>query len=213
MWSRHDLWRCVHSWRCHLLFQRTVTTRRIWHSWKSFLHPTVLNNVIVFFVLTRYLWIKHNEQYDIKEGPITNFMPKIETSIDAAFWVPRRSTAYLIHGNWHTFPYSHCIPINRFNPSCHTRCQSNIRQTALSERDFSLYGQSPCSGRWKAPLWRGSHEHSHTLGFQRGSRTWTLQCILWRPLALSSSCMIFTGGELHGFILVASISGPFMTAE
>lgn len=26
-------------------------------------------------------------------------MPKIETSIDAAFWVPRRSTAYLIHGS------------------------------------------------------------------------------------------------------------------
>nr|UZH45426.1 matrix metalloproteinase-20b [Scatophagus argus] len=51
-----------------------------------------------FFFRDRYLWIKHNEQYDIKEGPITNFMPKIETSIDAAFWVPRRSTAYLIHG-------------------------------------------------------------------------------------------------------------------
>ncbi|XP_073338987.1 matrix metalloproteinase-20-like [Pagrus major] len=50
-----------------------------------------------FFFRDRYLWIKHNEQYDIKEGPITNFMPKIETSIDAAFWVPRRSTAYLIH--------------------------------------------------------------------------------------------------------------------
>ncbi|CAJ1065835.1 matrix metalloproteinase-20 [Xyrichtys novacula] len=49
------------------------------------------------FFRGRYLWIKHNEQYDIKEGPITNFMPKIETSIDAAFWVPRRSTAYLIH--------------------------------------------------------------------------------------------------------------------
>ncbi|XP_053278552.1 matrix metalloproteinase-20 [Pleuronectes platessa] len=50
-----------------------------------------------FFFRERYLWIKHNEQFDIKEGPITNFMPKIETSIDAAFWVPRRSTAYLIH--------------------------------------------------------------------------------------------------------------------
>lgn len=46
----------------------------------------------------RYLWIKHNEQLDIKEGPISNFMPRIETNIDAAFWVPRRSTAYLIHG-------------------------------------------------------------------------------------------------------------------
>ncbi|KAM9853172.1 stromelysin-1 [Aulostomus maculatus] len=50
-----------------------------------------------FFFRKRYLWIKHNAQDDIKEGPITNFMPKIETSIDAAFWVPRRSTAYLIH--------------------------------------------------------------------------------------------------------------------
>ncbi|XP_068440733.1 matrix metalloproteinase-20-like [Clinocottus analis] len=50
-----------------------------------------------FFFRERYLWIKHNKQYGIKEGPIINFMPKIETSIDAAFWVPRRSTAYLIH--------------------------------------------------------------------------------------------------------------------
>ncbi|KAG7223128.1 hypothetical protein INR49_015887 [Caranx melampygus] len=50
-----------------------------------------------FFFKERYLWIKHNAQYDIKEGPISNFMPKIETRIDAAFWVPRRSTAYLIH--------------------------------------------------------------------------------------------------------------------
>jgi len=48
---------------------------------------------------TRYLWIKHNEHHDIKEGPIGNFMPKIESGIDAAFWVPRRSTAYLIHRN------------------------------------------------------------------------------------------------------------------
>ncbi|XP_026048023.1 matrix metalloproteinase-20 [Astatotilapia calliptera] len=50
-----------------------------------------------FFFRERYLWIKHNHEDDIKEGPISNFMPKIETSIDAAFWVPRRSTAYLIH--------------------------------------------------------------------------------------------------------------------
>ncbi|XP_029963521.1 matrix metalloproteinase-20 [Salarias fasciatus] len=50
-----------------------------------------------FFFRERYLWIKHKEQYDIKEGPISNFMPKIETSIHAAFWIPRRSTAYLIH--------------------------------------------------------------------------------------------------------------------
>ncbi|XP_062328251.1 matrilysin-like [Osmerus eperlanus] len=50
-----------------------------------------------FFFSDRYLWIKHNQQYDIKEGSINNFMPKIETKIDAAFWVPRRSTAYLFH--------------------------------------------------------------------------------------------------------------------
>ncbi|XP_036005607.1 matrix metalloproteinase-20 [Fundulus heteroclitus] len=50
-----------------------------------------------FFFRDRYLWIKHNVQSDIKEGPITNFMPTIETRIDAAFWIPRRSTAYLIH--------------------------------------------------------------------------------------------------------------------
>uniref|UniRef100_A0A4W5RQA2 Matrix metallopeptidase 20b (enamelysin) n=1 Tax=Hucho hucho TaxID=62062 RepID=A0A4W5RQA2_9TELE len=50
-----------------------------------------------FFFKDKYLWIKHNQQYDIKEGPINNFMPKIESKIDAAFWVPRRSTAYLIH--------------------------------------------------------------------------------------------------------------------
>uniref|UniRef100_A0A3B4X6U1 Matrix metallopeptidase 20b (enamelysin) n=1 Tax=Seriola lalandi dorsalis TaxID=1841481 RepID=A0A3B4X6U1_SERLL len=54
------------------------------------------------FFFREYLWIKHNEQYDIKEGPISNFMPKIETRIDAAFWVPRRSTAYLIHAMFWT---------------------------------------------------------------------------------------------------------------
>ncbi|CAG6006263.1 unnamed protein product [Menidia menidia] len=57
---------------------------------------TTLGDSTVFF-RDRYLWIKHNVQSDIKEGPITNFMPKIETRVDAAFWVPRRSTAYLIH--------------------------------------------------------------------------------------------------------------------
>ncbi|XP_054649941.1 matrilysin-like isoform X2 [Dunckerocampus dactyliophorus] len=55
-----------------------------------------LGDATIFF-RERYLWIKHNKAFDIKEGPITNFMPKIESSIDAAFWVPRRSTAYLIH--------------------------------------------------------------------------------------------------------------------
>ncbi|XP_039526334.1 stromelysin-1-like [Pimephales promelas] len=46
----------------------------------------------------QYLWIKHNNQNDIKEGPISNFMPKIDCQIDAAYWVPQRSTAYLFNG-------------------------------------------------------------------------------------------------------------------
>ncbi|KAJ3591132.1 hypothetical protein NHX12_009079 [Muraenolepis orangiensis] len=57
---------------------------------------TVLGDGTCFF-RERYLWMKHNVHADIKEGPITNFMPRIESGIDAAFWVPRRSTAYLIH--------------------------------------------------------------------------------------------------------------------
>nr|XP_061829259.1 stromelysin-1-like [Nerophis lumbriciformis] len=57
---------------------------------------STLGDATIFFT-DRYLWIKHNKAFGIKEGPITNFMPKMESSIDAAFWVPRRSTAYLIH--------------------------------------------------------------------------------------------------------------------
>lgn len=63
----------------------------------------------MWFLTTRYLWIKHNEQGGIKEGPISNFMPKIESSIDAAFWVPRRSTAYLIHGESFTPSNTHIL--------------------------------------------------------------------------------------------------------
>ncbi|KAK7883212.1 hypothetical protein WMY93_029386 [Mugilogobius chulae] len=50
-----------------------------------------------FFFRGQYLWIKHNAQSDIKEGPISNFMPKIETSIDAAYRIPRKNTAFLFH--------------------------------------------------------------------------------------------------------------------
>lgn len=46
----------------------------------------------------RYLWIKHNNQNDIKEGPISNFMPNIDCKIDAAYWLPQRATAYLFNG-------------------------------------------------------------------------------------------------------------------
>ncbi|XP_010891573.3 matrix metalloproteinase-20 isoform X2 [Esox lucius] len=52
-----------------------------------------------YFFKDKYLWIKDNKKYYIKEGPINNFLPKIESKIDAAFWVPRESTAYLIHGS------------------------------------------------------------------------------------------------------------------
>ncbi|XP_041920617.1 collagenase 3 isoform X1 [Alosa sapidissima] len=52
----------------------------------------------LFFFKDRYLWIKHDEQYDIKEGPIHNFMPKIDKNINAAYSVPQRSTAYLFNG-------------------------------------------------------------------------------------------------------------------
>ncbi|XP_077064477.1 matrix metalloproteinase-20 [Siphateles boraxobius] len=52
----------------------------------------------IFFFRDKYLWIKHNNQNDIKEGPISNFMPKIDRQIDAAYWVPQRSTAYLFNG-------------------------------------------------------------------------------------------------------------------
>ncbi|XP_031428697.1 collagenase 3 [Clupea harengus] len=52
----------------------------------------------LFFFKDRYLWIKHEGQYGIKEGPIQNFMPKIDSNINAAYSVPQRSTAYLFNG-------------------------------------------------------------------------------------------------------------------
>ncbi|XP_072309870.1 matrix metalloproteinase-20 [Eucyclogobius newberryi] len=50
-----------------------------------------------FFFREKYLWIKLNGQSDIKEGPISNFMPKIDTGIDAAYRIPRKNTAFLFH--------------------------------------------------------------------------------------------------------------------
>ncbi|KAJ7995444.1 hypothetical protein DPEC_G00244630 [Dallia pectoralis] len=52
-----------------------------------------------YFLKEKYLWIKQKNQSDVNEGPINHFWPKIESKIDAAFWVPRESTAYLIHGS------------------------------------------------------------------------------------------------------------------
>ncbi|XP_076833469.1 matrix metalloproteinase-20 [Brachyhypopomus gauderio] len=53
----------------------------------------------IFFFKGGYLWIKHNNKNDVKEGPISNFMPKISSKIDAAYWVSQRATAYLISGS------------------------------------------------------------------------------------------------------------------
>ncbi|XP_036417883.1 matrix metalloproteinase-20 [Colossoma macropomum] len=64
----------------------------------SFDSVTTLGDAILFFK-GRYLWIKHNNKNDIKEGPINNFMPNINSKIDAAYWVPQRSTAYLFSGS------------------------------------------------------------------------------------------------------------------
>ncbi|KAG9265204.1 matrix metalloproteinase-20-like [Astyanax mexicanus] len=64
----------------------------------SFDSVTTLGEAIFFFK-GRYLWIRHNNKNDIKEGPINNFMPNINSKIDAAYWVPQRSAAYLFSGS------------------------------------------------------------------------------------------------------------------
>ncbi|TRY96313.1 hypothetical protein DNTS_030040 [Danionella cerebrum] len=48
--------------------------------------------------LPGYMWIKHNNRNDVKEGPISNFMPRISGQIDAAYWVAQRSAVYLFNG-------------------------------------------------------------------------------------------------------------------
>ncbi|KAI4878561.1 hypothetical protein NFI96_016746 [Prochilodus magdalenae] len=64
----------------------------------SFDAVTTLGDTTLFFK-GRYLWIKHKNKNDIKEGPINNFMPNINLKIDAAYWVRQRSTAYLFGGS------------------------------------------------------------------------------------------------------------------
>lgn len=101
-----------------------------------------MNNVLclMLFPVTRYLWIKHNEQDDIKEGPISNFMPKIESSIDAAFWVPRRSTAYLIHGDSLTPSNTTSL---RFGPNSYVIPRLHLPKLLLpNELIFKLREQS-----------------------------------------------------------------------
>ncbi|KAJ8414647.1 hypothetical protein AAFF_G00038490 [Aldrovandia affinis] len=58
---------------------------------------TSLGDTILFF-RDRYMWIKYGQQCDIKEGPIHNFLPKIQSGIDAAYSIHRRSSAYLFKG-------------------------------------------------------------------------------------------------------------------
>ncbi|XP_026780497.3 collagenase 3 [Pangasianodon hypophthalmus] len=51
----------------------------------------------IFFFKDRYLWIKKNKN-DIKEGPIGSFIPKINSTIDAAYWLPNSNT-FLFSGS------------------------------------------------------------------------------------------------------------------
>ncbi|XP_062873445.1 matrix metalloproteinase-20-like [Trichomycterus rosablanca] len=64
----------------------------------SFDSVTNVRKEIIFFK-DRYLWIKNNNKNDTKEGPINKFLLKINSSIDAAYWVARRSTVYLFSGS------------------------------------------------------------------------------------------------------------------
>ncbi|TSN39308.1 Matrix metalloproteinase-18 [Bagarius yarrelli] len=52
----------------------------------------------IFFFKGRYLWIKNNK-HDIKEGLIHTFIPKINSTIDAAFWLGKNSTLFLFSGS------------------------------------------------------------------------------------------------------------------
>ncbi|XP_034778591.2 matrix metalloproteinase-20-like [Acipenser ruthenus] len=53
----------------------------------------------VLLLKDRYLWIRHGQLPDIKEGPINNFMPRMYSDIDAAYSLPRRKFAYLFKGS------------------------------------------------------------------------------------------------------------------
>lgn len=99
----------------------------------------------------RYLWIKHNNQNDIKEGPISNFMPKIDCHIDAAYWVPQRSTAYLFNG---TDIVHLCIAskmLNNMNSQCYRQRRYDFldRERISSKRQSEKHQQSgvPVMGR------------------------------------------------------------------
>ncbi|XP_058269740.1 collagenase 3 [Hemibagrus wyckioides] len=52
----------------------------------------------IFFFKGRYLWIKNNNN-GIKEGPINTFIPKMNSTIDAAYWLGKNSTTFLFSGS------------------------------------------------------------------------------------------------------------------
>uniref|UniRef100_A0A8C9RQU8 Matrix metallopeptidase 20b (enamelysin) n=1 Tax=Scleropages formosus TaxID=113540 RepID=A0A8C9RQU8_SCLFO len=64
----------------------------------SFDAVTTMGESTLFFK-DNYLWIKHDQQCDTKEGPIKNFMPKIDSDIDAAYSVPKKSVVCLFKGH------------------------------------------------------------------------------------------------------------------
>ncbi|KAJ8368810.1 hypothetical protein SKAU_G00088380 [Synaphobranchus kaupii] len=59
---------------------------------------TSLGETVLFF-RGRYLWMKHDQRDDIKEGPIHNLLPKIRSGINAAYSIPQRPSAYLFAGS------------------------------------------------------------------------------------------------------------------
>ncbi|XP_048836147.1 matrix metalloproteinase-20 [Brienomyrus brachyistius] len=60
----------------------------------SFDAVTSVGDANMFFK-DSYLWIKYDQQCETKEGPVRNFIPKIDSNIDAAYSVPQRSLVYL----------------------------------------------------------------------------------------------------------------------
>ncbi|XP_023669575.2 matrix metalloproteinase-20 [Paramormyrops kingsleyae] len=60
----------------------------------SFDAVTSVGDANMFFK-DSYLWIKYDQQCEIKEGPVRNFIPKIDSNIDAAYSIPQRSLVYL----------------------------------------------------------------------------------------------------------------------
>ncbi|XP_061072572.1 matrix metalloproteinase-20 [Conger conger] len=66
-----------------------------------------------------YLWMKQDQQDDIKAVPIHNFLPKIRSGINAAYSIPQRSSVYLFAGSsvWTMKRFrvkGHPKPIRRF---------------------------------------------------------------------------------------------------